>query len=43
LAANFAEWEAILTPNAGAAKTVLAQATDAAGHVEPLPHRVTVP
>jgi hypothetical protein len=43
LAANFAEWEAILTANPGAPKTVLAQATDAAGNVEPRPHLVTVP
>lgn len=43
LAPNFAEWEATLTPNTGAVKTVLAQATDAAGNVEPRPHLVTMP
>jgi hypothetical protein len=42
-APNFAEWEAILTPSSGTAKTVQAQATDAAGNVEPRPHLVTVP
>jgi hypothetical protein len=41
LAANFAEWEAILAP--AAAKQVQAQATDAAGNVEPRPHTVAVP
>jgi hypothetical protein len=43
LAANFAEWEAVLTPTPGAATQVQAQATDAAGNVEPRPHVVTVP
>ena len=43
LAPNFAEWEAIVAPNSGAAKTVEAKATDAAGNVEPRPHLVTVP
>jgi hypothetical protein len=43
LAPNFAEWEAVLTPRSGAAKEVRAQATDAAGNVEPRPHVVTVP
>jgi hypothetical protein len=42
LAANFAEWEAILTP-AASAKQIQAQATDAAGNVEPRPHIVAVP
>ena len=43
LAPNFAEWEAVLAPTAGAAKEVRAQATDAAGNVEPRPHVLTVP
>jgi hypothetical protein len=41
LAPNFAEWEAVL-PAAGV-KEIRAQATDAAGHVEPRPHVVGVP
>jgi hypothetical protein len=41
LAPNFAEWEAVLTKPA--TKEVRAQATDAAGNVEPRPHVVTVP
>jgi hypothetical protein len=41
LAANFAEWEAVLAPGA-TAKEVRAQATDAVGNVEPRPHIVTV-
>jgi hypothetical protein len=40
LAPNFAEWEAVLEP---AAREVRAQATDAAGNVEPRPHVVAVP
>src|SRR5262249_20634119 len=43
LVANFAEWEAVLTPTSGATKEVRAQATDAAGNVEPRPHIVAVP
>jgi hypothetical protein len=43
LAPNFAEWEAGLTSTSGAAKEVRAQATDAAGNVEPRPHLVAVP
>ena len=42
LAPNYAEWEAVLTP-AGSVKEVGAQATDAAGNVEPRPHVVAVP
>jgi hypothetical protein len=42
LAANFAEWEAILSGADGAVKEVRAQATDAAGNVEPRPHVVAV-
>jgi hypothetical protein len=42
LAPNYAEWEAVLT-TAGSVKEVGAQATDAAGNVEPRPHVVTVP
>jgi hypothetical protein len=41
LAANFAEWEAVLE-TAGGAKEIRAQATDAAGNVEPRPHVVAV-
>jgi hypothetical protein len=41
LAPNFAEWEAILAD--GAVKEVRAQATDAAGNVEPRPHVVMLP
>jgi hypothetical protein len=43
LAPNFAEWEAVLGPTSGTAKEVRAQATDAAGNVEPRPHVVAVP
>ena len=43
LAANFAEWEAILEPAAFASREVRAQATDAAGNVEPRPHIVALP
>src|SRR5262249_6231195 len=43
LAQNFAEWEAVLTATSAAVKEVRAQATDAAGNVEPRPHIVTVP
>jgi hypothetical protein len=43
LAPNFAEWEAVLPAAGGAAKEVRAQATDAAGNVEPRPHVVAVP
>jgi hypothetical protein len=42
LAPNFAEWEVVLT-KAPATKEVRAQATDAAGNVEPRPHVVAVP
>jgi hypothetical protein len=42
LAPNFAEWEAVL-PATSAGQEVRAQATDAAGNVEPRPHAVTVP
>jgi len=41
LSSNFAEWEAVIT-EAGV-KEVKAQATDAAGNVEPRPHIVGVP
>jgi hypothetical protein len=40
LAANFAEWEAVLESGIG---EIRAQATDAAGNVEPRPHVVAVP
>jgi hypothetical protein len=40
LAPNFAEWEAILSPVPGAAKTIRAHALDAAGNIEPRPHVV---
>jgi hypothetical protein len=43
LAPNFAEWEAVLALTSGAVKEVRAQATDAAGNVEPRPHVVAVP
>jgi hypothetical protein len=43
LAANFAEWEAVLSPSSGAGVQVQAQATDAAGNTEPRPHVVRVP
>lgn len=43
LAPNFAEWEAIVAESAASAKEVRAQATDAAGNVEPRPHVVSVP
>jgi hypothetical protein len=43
LAPNFAEWEAVLPAPSGAVKHVRAQATDAAGNVEPRPHVVAVP
>jgi hypothetical protein len=43
LATNFAEWEAVLSLNSGAAKEVRAEATDAAGNKEPRPHVVAVP
>jgi hypothetical protein len=43
LAPNFAEWEAVLSLTSGTPKEVQAQATDAAGHVEPRPHVVVVP
>jgi hypothetical protein len=43
-APNFAQWEAILVPTtSGAAWQIKAQATDAAGNVEPRPHVVVVP
>lgn len=43
LAPNFAEWEAVLAEASAGAKEVRAQATDAAGNVEPRPHVVAVP
>ena len=43
LAPNFAEWEAVLAVESAGAKEVRAQATDAAGNVEPRPHVVAVP
>jgi hypothetical protein len=43
LAANFAEWQAVLAPSSGAGMHVQAQATDAAGNTEPRPHVVRVP
>jgi hypothetical protein len=43
VAANFAEWEAVLDPAASEVKEVRAQATDAAGNVEPRAHVVAVP
>jgi hypothetical protein len=36
---NFAEWEVVLAPS----PTVTAHAEDAAGNIEPRPHRVTAP
>jgi hypothetical protein len=43
LAPNFAEWEAVLAPEAGALKEIRAQATDAAGNGESRPHIVALP
>jgi hypothetical protein len=43
LAANFAEWEAVLSKDSARAKEIRAQATDAAGNVEPRPHVVAAP
>jgi hypothetical protein len=43
LAANFAEWEAILATTSASVKDIRAAATDAAGNVEPRPHLVAAP
>jgi hypothetical protein len=43
LAPNFAEWEAVLPGASAGAVELRAQATDAAGNVEPRPHVVAVP
>jgi hypothetical protein len=43
LAANFAEWEAVLRPAAKGAVKAQAHAEDAAGNVEKRPHTVVVP
>jgi hypothetical protein len=41
VAPNFAEWEAVLEPDAS--REIRAQATDAAGNVEPRPHIMVLP
>jgi hypothetical protein len=43
LAPNFAEWEVVLAIGSRPVKHIRAQATDAAGNVEPRPHVVAVP